>query len=210
MESSSHPLAIESFSNSWLTGTNSSLQTVEGSSGASLASSSESAQKLLRFERSLGDTQSFKFDVPFTKSSTVLVHADQIFSGGLIRPTLAHQSKTEPSSPINLVPFSKPPSSFSHKPVMPVVDIQGKVQGRWKRRLERILQKCFRNLRPLCLGYRRSRKCVKVDDIDRRSWEVKSWSNSPPYHSPDSWSDIDFESSIYEAVLHCKKSIDNK
>ncbi|KAJ8748898.1 hypothetical protein K2173_013331 [Erythroxylum novogranatense] len=194
MESPSEPLAIESFSNSWLTGNHSSLENLGDPSTAS-------------FQRSSGDSQNFKFDVPFTKSSSAIVHADQLFSDGLIRPNSLHRSS---SSSVNLRPSSSTrpsPSSFSDSTVVPVADTQCEVLRRWKKRSERILQKWIGHLTPFCLGVGGTRKSIKVDDIDRREWEVKSWSNSPTYHSADSWSELEFETSIYEAILHCKKSI---
>ncbi|KAG6663810.1 hypothetical protein CIPAW_02G048400 [Carya illinoinensis] len=51
---------------------------------------------------------------------------------------------------------------------------------------------------------RGSRKCTGVDDFDRRSLEVKSWSSSPQASPEQRFADM--ESSIHEAVLHCKRS----
>eukprot|EP00257_Ricinus_communis_P028427 XP_025015841.1 probable membrane-associated kinase regulator 6 isoform X1 [Ricinus communis] len=211
----SQPLAIESFSRSWLTSASSHLYGLEEPLRASLDSSYEASgeeleYKILKSERSLEDVQNFNFDVPISEHPERLVHADQLFSDGLIKPVFVNQSKIEASDPLDLVPI--PCSSFSSRNVVSTGHIQCHILKRWKKSSERILRKCFGYLKPLCHKITGARKCTRVDDIDERARQVKSWSSLPqasPHriYSTNSWCDI--ESSIYEAVLHCKRSIND-
>ncbi|KDP28549.1 hypothetical protein JCGZ_14320 [Jatropha curcas] len=212
---SSQPLAIESFSYTWLTSINSRLDGLE-ELRASLdsyheATSEELDYKILKSKRSLEEVQNFDFDVPISQYSDALVHADQLFSDGLIKPVFINQSKKEVSGSLDL----DPTSSLFSRTVVPTVHVQCHIFKRWRKSSERILLKCFGYLRPLCYKITGSRNSTSVDDIDRRVdrrvRQVKSWSNSPQEspgisNSRTDWCDI--ESSIYEAVLHCKRSID--
>ncbi|KAJ6723023.1 KINASE REGULATOR-LIKE PROTEIN putative-RELATED [Salix koriyanagi] len=142
---------------------------------------------------------------PFHNPPDALLHADQLFSDGLIRPVFVNQSKSEASRSLNLAPAV--PSSFSSKTVS-AVQILCRFLGRWKR----ILPKCFGYVRPLSRRVRGSRISTRVDNVERIAWEVKSHSSSREASpsrrvacSPDSCRDS--ERSIHEAVLHCKRSM---
>lgn len=207
---SSQPLAIDSFSHSWLTSINSSLDGLDELLRASLDSSLEATSKELEYKttkskRFLEEVQNFNFDVPICQSPDALVHADQLFSDGLIKPIFINQSKIEASNFLDLAPAMP---SISSKTGVSAVDIRCHSFIRWRRSL----QKCFGYLRTLCHRIGGLRKSIKVDDIDGRAWEVKRPSNSPgasprqrTTYLRDDWCDI--ESSIYEAVLHCKRSM---
>uniref|UniRef100_A0A2P2IS61 Membrane-associated kinase regulator 6 n=1 Tax=Rhizophora mucronata TaxID=61149 RepID=A0A2P2IS61_RHIMU len=210
-------LATESFSHSWLAGLNPSScgfdeEAPKASLGSSYeATSKESVHKMLSSKGFQEENQNFNFDVPTSRSSDTTADADQLFSDGLIRPAFVHQPRIGRSSSLDAV-RPTPPSSFPSTHV-PAVDIQCNVLQRWRKLSKRVLRKCFGQLRPTRIGG--SIKSIKVDDIDRKASEVKSLSNSPetspgqsPPYSTDVWSDAEYESPIYEAVLHCKKSID--
>jgi hypothetical protein len=99
------------------------------------------------------------------------------------------------------------PSSLSSKTVS-AVQILCRFLGRWKR----ILPKCFGYVRPLSHRVRDSRISTRVDNVERIAWEVKSQSNSREAspsrrvaYSLDGCHDS--ESSIHDAVLHCKRSM---
>ncbi|CAN1157289.1 hypothetical protein LINPERHAP2_LOCUS21476 [Linum perenne] len=201
--SSSQSLAIESFSNSWLTSINTSFFD-------SLESSSSLRPSL--------DMSMFNFDIPSSSSQAALASADQLFVNGLIKPT--EQLTNYPSPPSSPQPPDPPLASSSSSAtaatskrgdiVASVVDVQCRVFCRWRKMSTRVVMKCFRRM-----WVRSSRKSIRVDDVGRRVLEVRSLSNSPPQVSPrrlsagystdGNWSDVD--SSIYEAVLHCKRSI---
>ncbi|XP_050204169.1 uncharacterized protein LOC126654142 isoform X1 [Mercurialis annua] len=215
----SQPLAIESFSLSWLTNMNSPLDVLEDPLRASI-------------DRSLKEVHNFNFDVPDSKYLEPFVHADQLFSDGYINTVFIDHTKIEATEPLGLIPTAC--SSFSSRTVVSSVHIERHILKRWINSSDRILQKCFGYIRPLCrkiTGTRKStnaedrrprrvkiwrklpctgaRRSTRVDDIDRRA--RKSWSNLPqasPYiaYSTNNWCDI--ESPIDEAVLHCKRSTD--
>ncbi|KAJ6328722.1 hypothetical protein OIU77_010412 [Salix suchowensis] len=91
-------LAIESFSRSWLTSVNPSLQGLETSLRASLDSSHEAISqefecRMQNSRKSLEEDQNFNFYFPISQSPDALLHADQLFSDGLIRPVFVNQSK---------------------------------------------------------------------------------------------------------------------
>ncbi|KAJ6400658.1 hypothetical protein OIU84_016153 [Salix udensis] len=203
-------LAIESFSRSWLTSVNPSLQGLETSLRASLDSSHETISqefecRMQSSRKSREEDQNFNFYFPISQSPDALLHADQLFSDGLIRPVFINQSKSEASTSLSLAPAV--PSSFSSKTVS-AVQILCRFLGRWKR----ILPKCFGYVRPLSRRVRGSRISTRVDNVERIAWEVKSHSSSREASpsrrvacSPDSCRDS--ERSIHEAVLHCKRSM---
>ncbi|KAJ6872917.1 membrane-associated kinase regulator 6 [Populus alba x Populus x berolinensis] len=203
-------LAIESFSRSWLTSVNPSLQGLETALGASPDSPREAISEELDYRmqnsrRSLEEDQNFNFYFPVSQSPDALLHADQLFSDGLIRPVFINQSKNEASSSLNLAP--NVPSSLSSKTVS-AVQILCRFLGRWKR----ILPKCFGYVRPLSHRVRDSRISTRVDNVERIAWEGKSQSNSREAspsrrvaYSLDGCHDS--ERSIHDAVLHCKRSM---
>ncbi|XP_024019018.1 probable membrane-associated kinase regulator 6 [Morus notabilis] len=197
METTSRPLAVESFSDSWLSNTRPSLIKVLDKS----------------------NTNSFDFDTSISDKSPVnFVHADELFSDGLIKPvfvdpinggvsssTSSSSKSTTDSDIFALSSLSDPRTSVTDQ------DVQMGCSCcffRRRRRLlsEQVLRKIFgyliRTRRAKVVGG--SKKSTKVDDIDRRTLEVKSWSSCS---SPGPSTVYDIESSIYEAVLHCKRSI---
>ncbi|KAL2468986.1 putative membrane-associated kinase regulator 6 [Forsythia ovata] len=221
----SNPLATESFSYSWLIHKN------------------PSSDYLIKFPEICTKEDNFKFDFPVSASPFSLVHADEIFSDGHIMPTYVERSKTESFST-----STSPISSYSlrsRSELFPEGSLEKKlpgqprstryfILGKWRKSSKRVLQKCFGFVRPFCktLGY--SRKNIRVDDLDRKVWEVQSWSNSLQASPRPStaYSEVDYElkkigsrespritasyscnacadieSSINEAILYCKRSI---
>ncbi|KAI3449223.1 hypothetical protein Pfo_005888 [Paulownia fortunei] len=162
----SQPLATESFSYSWL---------IDGK----LPSSDGFLNNLRPTfpENSSEKEQSFNFDVPVTTSPTNLVHADEIFSDGHIMPVYVDRSKVEafktstsvPASPISLYPSRSPFVANRN---------QYYLLGKWRKSSKRILQKCLGFVKPLCKTIGSSRKSNRVDDLERKVFEVQSWSNS--------------------------------
>ncbi|XP_062086987.1 uncharacterized protein LOC133793708 [Humulus lupulus] len=213
---SSRPLAVESFSDSWL-----------------------SNVRVPSIVNSLEFDESFDFNTPNIAPSPTFVHADELFSDGLIKPnaTTANTTIAGDSNSTTVSAMSVVSSTASSEYYSRFKDISGFDNGLdvvdddvqmgcsyyccfFRRRRTKspsseqiCLRKFYEYLRPttrrLVVG---SKKSTKVDDIDRRIMEVRSWSNgiASPQTSPGPSSvcvvDIN-ESSIHEAILHCKRSI---
>lgn len=180
------PLAIESFSNSWLVNINSSIDHIK--KDQTDASSN-------RFKE---EAQDFEFDTPISR---YLVHADQLFANGFILPIYIDPSKIEPSS------------SSSSKALSRKVSIHYCSIRKWCKSSKQIARKYFRVIRPSCEkvgGLRKSTSRVEAL-MERREWKAQSLSNSlqgSPQNTDCSLGDwFHIESSIHEAVLHCKRSI---
>ncbi|KAF3439942.1 hypothetical protein FNV43_RR18220 [Rhamnella rubrinervis] len=198
METTS-PLAVESFSDSWLSNINLSFNGLD------------EEPRRAAHESSSATTQNFHFDIQAFESHVSLLHADELFSDGLIKPLLVVPLAAGVSNTADSI------SSFcvSSKSVTTDEQISGCFLGRWRKVSKRILQKFFGHLivvLPLCHKIEGPKKSSKVDDIGRRTQAVKSWNNSPQIsprlsrvYSAGDWYDI--ESSINDAVLHCKRSI---
>lgn len=184
----SRPLAVESFSDSWLSNTRPSLTNVLDEPTTNI---------------------SFDFDTPINPDKSPPLHADELFSNGLIRPIFVDpirgvsRSSTADSN-ISVL------SSLSDSRLLADPDAPLGCSCCFFRRKRRMLfQQVLQKLFGFLIRTRRrkvggSKKSTKVDDIDRRTLEVKSWSNCS---SPGPSTVCDIESSIYEAVLHCKRSI---
>ncbi|KAL7158827.1 hypothetical protein ABFS83_02G169200 [Erythranthe nasuta] len=246
----SQQLATESFSYSWLT----------DRQLYSILSENSIDQK----------DQNFKFDVPLTEYSST-VHADEIFSDGHIMPLyIDRPSKPEAAlrrTTTSEVVLSPPPvspvyyscDSLSKTPLLAKRITECFLFDKWRKSSKRIFLRCFAFVKPVC----KSRKSNRVDDLERKVWEVRSWSNSveasptrlsssafdwsiintttnnninnnekkiggkidfnygmknvksswsssSPRVSPSRTSNVscDVESSIHEAIMHCKRSIE--
>jgi len=185
----SQPLSIESFSYSWLVNLKPSLESLENSCRASLDASDEASfiemdPRMTPSKRFFRNSQDFKFDFPAAEQSPfTLVHADQLFSNGYVMPLFVDPLKMGMEAcyeaPDNSTP-SRPSSSHAPKILAP-----------------------DDNINPYCSSSKRVHKVVK-------NW-VYSSEASPRIsvaYSVDDWrKSCDSESSIYEAVLHCKRSI---
>ncbi|TKY58831.1 membrane-associated kinase regulator 6 [Spatholobus suberectus] len=205
------PLATESFSYSWLPNckplANDLKETLRESTYNSCGGTTNSPL--------MEEWQDFNFDISITQSPSVLAHADELFSNGLIKPVYVDPSKLESCNTTPDSTQSSPISSFSSRIVSPrTVQIHHGFLTRWKTSTCRTLRILSRYVNQLCQKIGSSRKSTKVDDIDKEEWLVNSWSSSRQA-SPKSITVNpigalhDHENSIYEAVLHCKRSIDD-
>ncbi|KAL5796096.1 hypothetical protein ACOSQ2_000916 [Xanthoceras sorbifolium] len=213
----SQSLATESFSYSWLSNVKPSFDSLDESLRASLDSYHEAIStdldyKIIKSQRFWAEAQNFNFDIPVSLSPAALLHADELFSDGLIKPVYVDPSKIEMSHTSDSVTIP-PVSSCSSRNIISAYQVHYQFFRKWRKLSKQVLQKCFGYLRPFCHKVGSSRKSNRVDDIDWRVWEVKSWSNSPQAsprrhaaYSVGNWSDM--ESSIYEAILHCKRSVE--
>ena len=193
------PLATESFSYSWLSSCRSP------SDGLAYGGTTNTPLQ--------EDCQNFNFDISITKSPSFLVHADELFSDGLIKPMFVEPSKVDSCSTPDCNQTNKPSSSSSSGVVSPrAVEIHHGFLTRWKASTRRTLRNLSRYVSQLGQKVGCSRKSTRVNDIGKKEWQVKCWSSSPQA-SPKSITVHpigalhDHENSIYEAVLHCKRSI---
>ncbi|CAL1361307.1 unnamed protein product [Linum trigynum] len=185
--------------------------------------------KMLRPRRSTSEEEEshkFCFDIPASVSAaagggTTVAPADQLFSNGVIKPSCLYNELESHTSKPAAPPPPPPPSSAlgaANKRAVSAVNIQCQVLGRWRKLSGRVLLNYFRRLKYSWVRSSSSRKCISgADDAaaaaaDRRILQVNK--SSSPQVSPrrsstacspdDGWSEAD--SSIYEAVLHCKRS----
>nr|DAD19088.1 TPA_asm: hypothetical protein HUJ06_020551 [Nelumbo nucifera] len=221
----SQPLSIDSFSYSWLINLKPSYESLGDSFRAYLDASDEASSfiemdpKLTPSKRFLGDAQDFNFGFPVSQSPHGdLVDADELFSNGLLLPLFRNSFKTEAfaasvdSAPTPLISSSEPSkllisSNRSRSPLF----------RRWRRSSRTIFQKYMGFLRPLYKKLRVLRLDARRPETNDarvrpfvRSWDESSQLTTSPRastaYSTGDWCAI--ESSIHEAVLHCKKSIE--
>ncbi|KAK8650568.1 hypothetical protein V6N13_140200 [Hibiscus sabdariffa] len=202
----SQSLGTDSFSYSWLSDRKPSLDGLHESPRESLSSYyGESSRFLI--------DHNFKFDAT-ARTPKHVVHADELFTNGFIRPVYIDPSKRDPWPCNNLDSMDTPRSSaFSSTTETPK---ERKVHCSFLgKSTKKILRNLFEHLRPLCHKLGCLRKSTRVDDFERRiMWRAKSW-NSSRQASPtqivartSTGTDLCYlENPIYEAVLHCKRSI---
>lgn len=218
----SQPLSIESFSYSWLVNLKPSMEGVDSSVRASLDASDEASfiemdprlPPSKRFIR-ISSSSDFNFDFPMSQSTTPfpLAHADEIFSNGYVLPIFANQSKMEKYR-VSDFTCDQVSTCQATKNAIPGSKLRCSSLRRCQTFSKQIFGKYFHFLRPLYQIIRNQKSNSKAEAGSRRAQGVKSWvypADSSPRmsaHSVDDWrKSCDSESSIYEAVLHCKRSI---
>ncbi|EXC05932.1 hypothetical protein L484_014200 [Morus notabilis] len=221
----SQPLSIESFSYSWLVNLKPSLESLDNSLRTSLDASDEASfiemdPRMPPSKRFLRISQDFKFDFPTSPSPLSLVHADELISNGYLMPLFLDPLKMEAYEASSTTSTQNLPNS-SHSPItgVPAGNSDCSSLRRCRRLSRRIIQKYLNFLRPL---YRKIRGHNKAGSkaaghVEKRvqggknrvySSESASPRISVAYSADDYWrKSCDSDSSIYEAVLHCKRSI---
>ncbi|XP_015878307.3 probable membrane-associated kinase regulator 6 [Ziziphus jujuba] len=224
----SQPLSIESFSYSWLVNLKPSLESLENSLRTSLDASDEASSfiemdpRMPPSKRFFRSSQDFKFDFPVSQSPLTLVHADELISNGYLMPLFVEplkineafesSSNSNQNLPISLHSPKHSVSGANHS------DCTNSMRRGRRLLSRRIIQKYFNFLRPL---YRRIRgQRASSNKADKRIHHHQAVKNSRVYssettsprisvaYSADDWrKSCDSDSSIYEAVLHCKRSI---
>lgn len=215
----SMPLASDSFSYSWLSNSKSPID--DG------LDEEPHRESVFNSNSLVAECQNFNFDTSSitTHSPVVLVHADELFSDGLLRPVFVDPStKVEEScngntpDPIETKIGSFGSSSFSSRTVSSrTTEIHHGFLTRLRKSTWRTLVDFFRYFNQLRQKVGGSRKSIRVDDIDNTDWKVKSLRSSrsqkesprpiTTHHPIGDLHDDHHESSIYEAVLHCKRSV---
>ncbi|KAK6936754.1 hypothetical protein RJ641_033784 [Dillenia turbinata] len=215
----SHPLSIESFSYSWLINLKPSFENLDDSFRTSLDASDEASfiemdPRKPPSKRFLRDVQDFRFDFPASDSPVAIVHADEIFSNGLLMPLFVDPMKMkayDASDSFSTVPSSSP----FPETLLDTSKIRCPSLRRWRKLYKRILHKYLKCATPFCRRLQGCGLSSKTSNDGSRRQIVKNWvcsRESSPRTSVASAGDwrmsCDSESSIYEAVLHCKRSIE--
>ncbi|KEH25756.1 membrane-associated kinase regulator-like protein, putative [Medicago truncatula] len=203
----SHPISIESFSNSWLVNPkpNSLVESLDDSFRTSLDAYDEASSfiemnpKMPPSKRFFINSQDFKFHFPTSHSSLNLVDADQLFS---------NDSNSTSAS-----------SSSSHIPqkVVPLENSGITIMKMCRTLSRRMFQKYFNFFRHLGSKLRGHKSGPRHENVGKRTQSVKNkkgnYRESSPRisvsYSKEDWRvSCDSEISIYNAVLHCKRSIE--
>ncbi|RVW94584.1 putative membrane-associated kinase regulator 6 [Vitis vinifera] len=166
-------------------------------------------------KRFFRNSQDFNFDFPISQPPLSLVHADELFSNGLIMPIFMEPLKMEAYDGSYSLPATPISSSHAPKHVLSATNTRCSSLRRCRRLSKQILQKYLDFLRPLYRRIRGRRIGSRAESVNSRMQEGKSWVYSPEasprtstaYSTGDWRKSCDSESSIYEAVLHCKRSI---
>lgn len=164
MENYQH-LATESFSYSWLTHNKPTLQLPENNNNPNV----EDHQRT---------EHNFYFDVSLSSSPiSLMIHADEIFSDGRIMPIYIDRSRADVAlqTSASSVPSSPYPVMIAHHESRRCYFLIRKL----RRSSKKILVKCFGFVKSIGC----SRKSSRVDDLERKECEVRSWSNSPSRQS---------------------------
>ncbi|MED6217787.1 hypothetical protein PIB30_020919, partial [Stylosanthes scabra] len=204
MESSlTTTLASESFSYSWLSSSSSSSSSCKSSTTSPLEP----------------NCQNFNFDISLSSnlspnSSCLLAYADELFSGGTIKPLFVFHPNNRPTTTSSL-------SSNSREDIVsPIssVEIHHHHDGlftKWKastRRTLKNISRCIGRLNRkviVCSSEKSVRVIVDADNYYNNKKKERQVKRSSITVHPivGSFPDAHHENSIYEAVLHCKRSI---
>ncbi|XP_041012037.1 probable membrane-associated kinase regulator 6 [Juglans microcarpa x Juglans regia] len=219
----SQPLSIESFSYSWLVNLKPSLESLDNSFRASLDASDEASfiemdPTMPPSKRFFRNSQDFKFDFPISQSPLTLLHADELFSNGYLTPLFVDPVKMDTYYEASDSTPALPSSAHAPKVLVPAENNPYCTSYRRCRRLSKhIFQKYLDFLKPFFRKLRGNKSNSKPEFVDKgvhkamKNW-VYSSQTSPRIsvaYSADDWRrSCDSESSIYEAVLHCKRSIE--
>lgn len=218
----SQPLSIESFSYSWLANRNPSAEIIDGSVRASLDLSEEAY--FIEMDPGFPSSKSFrrnsvshdfKFDFPTSQPPLPFVHADEVFRNGYVLPLFVDPLKLKSCEASNPTASLSPPVHVK-RTVMPENKLRSPSLRQCRQLSRRIFRKYLHLFRPLVQIMRGRRTGPKAEDarsaksqaIKNSVYPVECSPRISTAYSADEWRrSCDSESSIYEAVLHCKRSI---
>lgn len=201
--------SIESFSYSWLANLKpSSLEESLIAFDHDEASFIEMDPRLPPSKRFIRVSADFGFDFPVSESPLGLVHADELISNGFLVPLFVKDMKVER---FEVEDYYMPTASTSQKTTT------SRVRCASVRRCQRLSKRFFHKylkllLRPLFYSRRREHQFESGDMAmsTNRNWEFSAATTprtSVAYSADDNWRrSCDSETSIYEAVLHCKRT----
>lgn len=216
-------ISIESLSYRWLLNLKSTFENLDDS----LEASDEAVfivmdPKMTPSKRFLGDTQDFNFPIstPSNNNNLTFLHAEELFSNGFLMPlfltnpskiesitnTTSNNSTTSSSLPIN----SKPSKNNLIISINQIHSIFAKKCWKSSKRIFRKYLGFFKLSSVIYHKQSSSKSLVdrNWDDSQKKQIMSSSSSSSPTRRTNYYYcSSTDAEGSIYEAVLHCKKSI---
>ncbi|KAK4734637.1 hypothetical protein R3W88_008898 [Solanum pinnatisectum] len=220
----SQSLSIESFSYSWLVDLGDSFRASMDDSGDDYETAFIEMDPALPPSKRFFNVnpQDLNFDFPTSESPLTLVHADELISNGFLMPLFIKkpmkmesdydviESDSIANSPASSAEQQQDESRLSScRRVNRCVSLR-----RCRSLSRRILLKYIDFLRPFCQKIRRCSgigRCRSSSGKEvMKKWEYCSAATSPRTsvaYSVDNWRrSCDSESSIYEAVLHCKRN----
>ncbi|KAL3521586.1 hypothetical protein ACH5RR_019735 [Cinchona calisaya] len=233
MESSTPSLSIESFSHSWLVNLKPSFESIvvdhsKSSCSTSFDASDEASfiemdPKMPPSRRFSRVPKDFSFDFRTSPSPLTLADAaDLISADGFLIPLMNNDEAADQSSSSSPTPAGFVVSSLKEKEVLVQHSSSNRVRcsslRRCKRLSKRIFQKYLDFLRPFCQklrGHGSATSRVASISSSNEGMMIKNVEFYSPAASPrtsvawsaDNWRrSCDSESSIYEAVLHCKRT----
>lgn len=227
-QEASMPLVpIDSFSYSWLVNFPSLEASIDdhhqtyedSSSSSSFIEMDPRLPPSRRFFIKTAHESSFKFDnfVSFSDEDHSLVHADELFRDGYVMPyrlKATSAATEEESEPLDTTTTGKIETRGVKSKSSPTSCRKLRRVSKW------VLLKYFDFLTPLCKRLRRCRSAgptrsigmdsrIRVTTSSRSRVYSDEMTSSPRISVADDYywrRSCDSESSIYEAVLHCKKS----
>ncbi|KAJ4867200.1 putative membrane-associated kinase regulator 6 [Raphanus sativus] len=223
-EASMQLVPIESFSYSWLVNFPSLEASIDDyhqnyEDSSSFIEMDPRLPPSRRFFINKAHESSFKFDTffSFTDEDHTLVHADDIFRDGYVMPYLSKATAANTKEKYE-------PLDTKTEKKMVTRDIQSKSPScrKLKRVSKWVLLRYLDFLTPLCKRLRRCRSAgshggtgfdarIRSKTLSRSRVYSEETTSSPRISVADDcyWRrSCDSESSIYEAVLHCKKSFE--
>ncbi|XP_015068184.1 probable membrane-associated kinase regulator 6 [Solanum pennellii] len=215
----SQSLSIESFSYSWLVDLGDSFRASMDDYETAFIEMDPALPPSKRFFNV--NPQDLNFNFPTSDSALTLVHADELISNGLLMPLFIKkpmkmesdygviESDSIANSPASSAAAQQQDESRCSSRVNRCVSLR-----RCRSLSRRILVKYFDFLRPFCQKIRRCSRIGRCRSSSgkevMKKWDYCSAATSPRIsvaYSVDNWRrSCDSESSIYEAVLHCKRN----
>ncbi|CAN1264285.1 Probable membrane-associated kinase regulator 6 [Linum perenne] len=228
MEASSlqqqRPLSIESFSYSWLVNLKPDDTSSAAAAAAAAADDYEESSSFIEMDprmppskRFFPHHQDFNFDFPEQSPPMALVHADELFSDGYLMPFFLTSTDSQCHDCVEYsVGDRNQPDSTGLGERMRTTRRCSSLR-RCGKLSKRMFEKYLDFIRR---RFHRSEMSSKVSatEVVNSKIGVKRWNSSTGEVSPrisvaysiGRRSSCDSESSIYEAVLHCKRSIHGK
>ncbi|KAL1813766.1 hypothetical protein ACET3Z_023831 [Daucus carota] len=214
----SQTLSIESFSYSWLANLKPSFESPGHSFRASLDIYDEAL--FIEIDPNLSSSNRFirvsqEFNFPISQAPVTLVHADELISNGLLMPFFVKQLKADAHDHASDSTKNLQCPLFSSEKLKSGTRIRCSSLKKCRKLTKKIFQKYVNLIRPLCQRVRGRRSGSRVGTFTSRMHGERNWdcsaSTSPRAsvaYSADTYRmSCDSESSIQEAVLHCKRTV---
>lgn len=219
MEEASQPLSPGSFSYRWLVDLKPSMESQGNSLRASLDVSDEgsfiemdlrsTSSRRFRISKTKSNSQDFRFNFPVPESTDSPAPADELFVEGFVLPLFDDPSdmKTYECSDSRPEPYSTKHVVSEGKSKAKPVSSSCRMQKRRCPVSRLFFCKYFNFLRPVCRLFIRGGS-KRAQSTKHSVYPSDDSQKTSCTYSIDErhYSSVDSESSIFEAVLHCKRS----